>query len=168
MTLKESEATTNKILQARASDLVRIGAYDNVEAARTQYAALRARAMALPNLPKPMNQIQSAAAAKDDNENNDNEDDFKKPPASVTNSKGMTPATTRYGTGSEPSKDQPNPFLLTKEEQKETPVWVHAREKAEEKAEKLLDNKNKGGEGIVDDDMPTEKEWEEMGDSKAW
>lgn len=116
--------------------------------------------MALPNLPNSTSQTQSATAANDDGENNNNKD---QPSPFLTISKGMAPAFTRNDAGSEPNKDQANPFLLTDEEQKEPLVWAHTQEKAE----KLL-AKNKRGEGIVDNDMPTEKEWEEMGDSKAW
>lgn len=119
--------------------------------------------MALPNLPNPTSQTQSAIAATDDSEKNDNKDNKDQPSPFLTISKGMNPAATPNDTGSEPNKDQANPFLLTEEEQKEPLVWAHTQQKAEK-----LVAKNKRGEGIVDNDMPTEKEWEEMGDSKAW
>lgn len=101
--------------------------------ARTEYPALRARVMALPNLSKySTTQLVSGPEVFTDTKDN---------------------------------KDKRNPFLLTEEEMRQAAIRVGTS--SEGKEHKIAPNKDKLGEGVVDDDMPNEAEWEAMGDRKT-
>lgn len=103
--------------------------------------------MTLPALPKSASQAQTATAAtatKDEAENNKAE------------ASAFEGGASQLG-GEFKGNNQPNPFLLTEEEKK------LARDRALSRAED-----GKRGEGVVDDDMPTQEEWEGMGDRDAW
>lgn len=104
--------------------------------------------MTLPTLPKPASQAQTAIATA----TNDHYE--------AENNKAQTSAfeggASQLG-GESKGNNQPNPFLLSEEEKK------LARDRALSRTED-----DKRGEGVVDDDMPTEQEWEGMGDRDAW
>ncbi|KAL2283775.1 hypothetical protein FJTKL_09564 [Diaporthe vaccinii] len=126
---KPNQCTTNGCT-ALPSDLVRIGAYSNAETARTQYAALRARVMSLPNLPKTGFHTQSAAATndRDDEEGEDEDEDGKAETSGLeATGKGGKRAATRLSAEAEDRKDQPNPFLLNEWEKKEARDQARSR-----------------------------------------
>ncbi|KAK7701895.1 hypothetical protein SLS64_010029 [Diaporthe eres] len=129
---KPNQCTTNGCT-ALPSDLVRIGAYSNAETARTQYAALRARVMSLPNLPKTGFQTQSAAAATNDRDDEEgegedkDEDDKAETSALQATNKDGKRAATRLSAESEDRKDEPNPFLLNEWEKKEARDQARSR-----------------------------------------
>lgn len=101
--------------------------------ARTEYAALRARVMALPNLSKhSMTQLVSGPKVFKDSKDN---------------------------------KNKHNPFLLTEEEMRQ--AAIRAGIGSEGKEHKIAPSKDNLGEGVIDDDMPDEAEWEAMGDQKT-
>ncbi|KAG6367738.1 hypothetical protein INS49_001933 [Diaporthe citri] len=163
---KPNQCTTNGCT-ALPSDLVRIGAYSNAETARTKYAALRARVMTLPNLPKPAPQTQSAATTndRDDNEGEDEgEEGEAETSALEATRKGGKRAATRLGAVPKDYKGQPNPFLLTEQEEQ----LAHDRAHAQKEDDKRERSQTKRGEGVVDDDMPNQEEWDDMGDRNAW
>ena len=85
-----------------------------------------------------------------------------------------TRSATQPGSGQNSSKDneyskdnkgEANPFLLTEEEMRQ--AAVRAGLGSEGREHELPSNKSKFGEGVVDDDLPNEAEWEAMGDRKT-
>lgn len=67
--------------------------------------------------------------------------------------------------GFKDNKDKCNPFLLTEEEMRQ--AAIRAGIGSEGKEHEIAPNKDKLGEGVIDDDMPDEAEWEAMGDRKT-
>lgn len=115
--------------------------------------------MTLPALPKPATQAQTATAAtttKDEAENDK---------AEIFAFEG---GAGQLG-GEFKGTNQPNPFLLTEEEKKlaRDRALGQARGQAYDQIRARAED-DKRGEGVVDDDMPTEEEWEGMGDLNAW
>lgn len=118
--------------------------------------------MALNYLPTPVSQGQSETTADattaDDPPDAPDQNEVKveqdKPRTFLTTSKSAKPAVTLSDAGSS-DKNQRNPFLLTEEEKKKI-------------GEPALPGQAKLGEGVVDDDLPTQEEWDAMGDSNAW
>lgn len=110
---------------------------------------------------KPASQTQSTAAANDRDDDNEGEDKGEDGKAETSTPeatrKAGKRAATRPGAAGAESKDyksQPNPFLLTEQEQELALDRALGREKR--------------GEGMVDEDMPNQEEWDDMGDRNAW
>lgn len=131
--------------------------------------------MALPYLPKAESQTHSAAAANNRDDEGDegegegegeDEDDKAETSALEATRKAGKLAATRPDAEPKDYEGQPNPFLLTQREKQ------LARDRAlaqkEDVKREPLANKTKRGEGVVDDDMPNQDEWDDMGDEKAW
>lgn len=121
--------------------------------------------MTLPYLPKDPSQAQGTAAINDADDNNGEEDFYKKSPY-FTIIEGTRPANAGRAAVSEPAKNQPNPFLLKEVEKKE--ACVRALGEAGAAKHEMTRGQAEQGEGSVDTDMPTEQEWEKMGDQNAW
>lgn len=110
--------------------------------------------MTLPYLPKDPSQAQSTATTNDADDNDGEEDSNKVSPFFTTSE------------GTQPAKKRPNPFLLTEVEKKES--CVRALGEAGAAKHESTRSQAEQGEGTVDKDMPTEQEWEKMGDQNAW
>lgn len=121
--------------------------------------------MTLPYLPKDPSQAQSTTAPNDADENN-GEEDMNETSPFFTISKRAQPSNAGPAAVSEPVNSQPNPFLLTEVEKKES--CVRALGEADAAKHESTRSQAEQGEGAVDPDMPTEQEWEKMGDKNAW
>ncbi|KAK2600466.1 hypothetical protein N8I77_009994 [Diaporthe amygdali] len=132
--IKPNNISTNGCT-AKPADLVRLGAYEDVQTARSGYALLRARVMALPRLPKDTDRIIAANTA-----NNGGDKDNQKQRAAV-----LTPRRVTRRSAAQASAD------------------------LEDNGHERPAKKTKTNEGMIeDDDLPTEAEWEAMGDWRAW
>lgn len=121
--------------------------------------------MTLPYLLKDPSQAQSTTATNDGDDNN-GEEDFNETSPFFTISKRTQPSNAGPAAVSEPVNSQPNPFLLTEVERKES--YVRALGDAGAAKYESTRSQAEQGEGAVDPDMPTEQEWEKMGDQNAW
>ncbi|KAL1865878.1 hypothetical protein Daus18300_006990 [Diaporthe australafricana] len=120
---------------AKPSDLVRIGAYEDAATAGSQYAALRAKVMALRSLPKCTDQA-------DDGNNEDIKENKKRAHASTTR-EGSKRISARAGAARAGG-------AAREHDERERPT-----------------KKRRLGEGLIDEDLPNEKDWENMGHWKA-
>lgn len=121
--------------------------------------------MTLPYLPKNPSQAQSTAAPNDGDDNK-GEEDFNEASPYFTISEGTQPANAGRAAVSEPAKNQPNSLLLSEAEKKE--ACVRALGEVGAAKHQSIRSQVEQGEGTVDTDMPTEQEWEKMGDQNAW
>lgn len=121
--------------------------------------------MTLPYLPKDPSQAKSTTATNNADENN-GEEEFNEVSPYFTISKGTRPANAGRAAVSEPAKNQPNPFFLSEVEKKE--ACVRALGEAGAAKHQSTCSQAEQGKSTVDKNMPTEQEWEKMGDQNAW